>query len=91
MTDLDSELRALGGGGRRSLAFSALRYFPTAVCGITVPGALSGSLAARGLFVGGLACLGAQTYADQLLRRGAPLPHLLQRLGEIVPVHQARR
>ena len=76
MTDLDTELRALGGGGNRGTALSVLRFFPTAVCGIAVPGSLSGSLGARGLFVAGLAGIGAQVYADQLLRRGNALPAL---------------
>ena len=78
MADLEGELRSLGGAGWRGRALAAVRFLPAAACGAAVPGTLLGSGAARGLLVAGLLGLGAQLWADLLLRRDAPLPAALR-------------
>ena len=74
MADLEGELRALGGPGWKGEAAAALRFLPAAACGIAVPGTLLGQDGALALLVAGLLGVGAQVYAELMLRSGAPLP-----------------
>lgn len=69
MTDLAGELRSLGGGGTFGTVLSISRYWPAAVCGLMVPGTLTGSVLAAGMLVAGASGVALVQAAEKQVAR----------------------
>lgn len=71
MADLAEELVVLGGGGTLGAALSASRYWPAAVCGLMVPGTLTGSPVAAGVLAAGVGGVALVQVAEKRLAGAA--------------------
>lgn len=68
MADLGEELLILGGGGRLGTALQLARYWPAAVCGLMIPGVLTGQLFAVLVLLAGLAGVALTFTAEKKMR-----------------------